>query len=414
MNPLAMLNVIERLRDNVTKAVDKNKEHLGDLKYLEAYFPLVWKQEGKITMKWLEYGIVQDAEFKVIVQNEDVDTPSIDFLKVKFRERYAEFEFPTYQMYTNFERNSGYSLAEYEKAVLFFSSHLYRYARKHAYPMIRIIVHESLSDRVIEVLSNQDITSIPYSERNGSSVIACKNGYLIENRLDSGIVQMAESLFEHRYRFEFNGIRLGTPSSHTQLRISDKEGLEVKVYASVGNHLKKYTKDISATKAFRDVRFILSDQHDLQEEEWRVILLLSFEQLWEPKENIHSLSTHLQELVKHRLARTWDIRPSSILNEEVKAFLLSGEWQEEDNYREKLIGFLYSLEVVDVNSDLVLMFYDGRLNGLKNEAFFIFKKREGYLFDLEYRSVFNTIEDAKQEMNRVNHLAIEKLNKVAQ
>ena len=414
MNPLAMLDVIERLRNNVTKTVNTNKEHIDGLKYLKSYFPLVWKQEEPVVMKWLEGGIVQNAECKVIVSNRVQDTPAIEFLKIKFRGRYAEFKFPTYQMYTRFEKHPGYSMDEYEKSVLFFSTHLYRYARKHNYPVIRIIAHEMLIEKIIEILANQDINVSPYLDSKGSVIIECRNGDLSENRIDSGIAEMAESLFESRYRFDFNGLLLRSPSNHSYLRISDKEGLEISVHTTVRNHIERYTKDVSMTQGFKDVKFILSDQHDLQVEEWRVILLLTFEQLWEPKENIHALSAHMQELVKNRLARTWEIEPSSFLNEEVKEFLLSGDWQEEDNYREKLIGFLYSLEVIDVNSDLVLMFYDGSLKGLNDETFLIFKKRDRYLFDLKYRSVFKEKVEAEKEMERIKSLAIEELNKVAQ
>lgn len=412
MNPIKFENVLERLKKNAEETLAFHKEHADNLSYIELYFDRVWKYEGFLHKRqWLS-GSNSTTEWKIYFDKEN--DIYCELFTAKFRKQYAEFNFNPYR-YDKHVRKFFNDMSEYEDLVYFYMLHLSRYAMKQGFPRIRFSCNAKVAERFAE---GGEFKHYALSERlkkqtsEVTVIFELSDGTNIETLSAEQLATTANAFFKNEYEFKVrdNWNSIQTASSELSMRVTDADALEVEL-ARKSEVVERYTKNrdffkdhIGFPKAY------LSHDKELREEEIDVIIWMSFYELYESKEKIHQLSKETTELVRKWLWNKGRLSFNNGLKEDLKAFLLSGDWKEEDNYRKKLIHFLQSLKAVDGNMMLTLFYYDGSVEGLPTEGYVAIEHDNMTYWLRDFKTVFFTKEEADEELKRVNQLVIEYIN----
>lgn len=155
------------------------------------------------------------------------------------------------------------------------------------------------------------------------------------------------------------------------------------------------------------------------QEEIEFLSALTYENIYQSKENLNQLSPEIINLMRQFLKfRFHDVRRlpmmgGSQLHASIVNHLTSGDWKEKDNYKSKLMKWMTSLKVIDSNAFGMILYYDGSLKGLSETAFLLlpFSNTERILKLKCSNYIFHSESEALDELRSKNQLLIEYWNR---
>ncbi|AJD93289.1 hypothetical protein JMA_39710 (plasmid) [Jeotgalibacillus malaysiensis] len=415
MNPIKFDNVLKRLKKNAEETIAFHQEHADNLSYIELYFERVWKHQGFLQKRhWLS-NLRNKTDWNQYFDKEN--NVYSELFTATFRKQYAEFNFNHY----GYEKHVGKffdDMSEYEDLVYFYMLHLSRYAMAQGFPRIRFVCESTIAERFVNDGDFKHYTISERLKKPASEVTVTfelSDGTNIESLTAEQLSTTANAFFKDEYEFKVreNWNSVKTASSELSIRVTDVHALEIEM-ARESEVVQRYTKNRDFSNDHIGFpKVYLSHDKELMKEELDVIIWMSFYELYESKENIHNLSLETTEILRKWLWSKGRLSFNNGLKDDLREFLLSGEWTEEDNYRNKLIRFLQSLKAVDGSMMLTLFYYDGSVEGLPSKAYIAIEHDNMNYLLRDFKTVFFTKDEADTELKRVNQLVIEQINKKA-